>query len=91
MRRLLLTSALLAATVAGISTAQAGGRGSSYGYDGGSYGSGGSVYVRPHVRGDGGYVAPHHRSAPNGSAYDNYGSRGNVNPYTGARGSRNPW
>lgn len=44
-------------------------------------------YVRGHVRRDGTYVQPHYRSSPNRSALDNYSTRGNVNPYTGERGS----
>lgn len=48
------------------------------------------VYVQPHVRSNGTYVQGHYRSAPNSSAYDNYSTRGNVNPYTGQAGTRNP-
>lgn len=45
------------------------------------------VYVKPHVRSDGTFVGGHYRSAPNGSRLDNYSSKGNVNPYTGERGT----
>lgn len=44
-------------------------------------------YVRPHVRRDGTYVEGHMRSSPNSNRFDNYSSQGNVNPYTGQRGS----
>lgn len=50
-----------------------------------------SEYVEGHFRYDGTYVQPHYRSSPNGSRYDNYSSRGNVNPYTGNRGTVNPY
>jgi len=44
-------------------------------------------FVRGYVRKDGTYVQPHYRSSPNRSTLDNYSTRGNVNPYTGERGS----
>ena len=42
------------------------------------------VYVRGYTRSDGTYVAPHYRSSPNATRNDNWTTRGNVNPYTGA-------
>jgi hypothetical protein len=45
------------------------------------------TYVQGHVRSDGTYVQGHVRSAPNGTASDNYGTRGNMNPYTGKAGT----
>jgi hypothetical protein len=47
------------------------------------------TYVRGHYRRDGTYVQPHYRSAPDGNPYNNWSTRGNVNPYTGAVGTRN--
>ena len=44
-------------------------------------------YVKPHVRKDGTYVEGHVRSAPDNSQYNNYGSKGNINPYTGQLGT----
>ncbi len=44
--------------------------------------------VRGHIRSDGTYVAPHYRTDPNIYRYDNYSSQGNVNPYTGRRGTQ---
>jgi hypothetical protein len=35
------------------------------------------------------YVPPHQQTNPNSTQTDNYGARGNVNPYTGAVGTRN--
>lgn len=33
------------------------------------------------------YVAPHYRSSPDRTKYNNYSSKGNYNPYTGKKGS----
>jgi hypothetical protein len=52
--------------------------------------SSGAVSVRGYTRADGTYVAPHMRSAPNGTAADNWRTKGNVNPYTGAAGTKVP-
>jgi hypothetical protein len=46
--------------------------------------------VRGHVRKDGTYVQPHHRTAPNSSMRDNYSTQGRINPYTGQMGTKNP-
>ena len=51
----------------------------------------GSTYVRGYTRSDGTYVQPHYRSAPNSTTYDNWSSRGNVNPYTGRQGTQSPY
>lgn len=48
------------------------------------------VYVNGYTRSDGTYVAGHYRSSPNSTTSDNYSTRGNVNPYTGAVGTRDP-
>ena len=45
-------------------------------------------YVNGYVRRDGTYVAPHMRSEPNSTRYDNYSTQGNTNPYTGREGSQ---
>jgi len=46
------------------------------------------VRVRGHFRRDGTYVQPHYRSYPDGNFYNNWSTKGNVNPYTGAPGTR---
>ena len=46
------------------------------------------VSVRGHQRKDGTYVKPHYRSHQNGLPQDNFSAKGNVNPYTGKRGSK---
>lgn len=48
------------------------------------------VDVKGYYRKDGTYVAPHRRSAPNGTKLDNWSTRGNVNPYTGKVGTVDP-
>ena len=49
------------------------------------------VRVRPHVTNRGTYVQPHVRTAPNKTRTDNWGSKGNVNPYTGKAGKIDPY
>ena len=49
------------------------------------------VRVRGYTRKDGTYVAPHYRSSPNSTKADNWSTKGNVNPYTGQPGTRNPY
>lgn len=49
------------------------------------------VRVRGYTRRDGTYVAPHYRSSPNSTKMDNWSTRGNVNPYTGREGTREPF
>ena len=49
------------------------------------------VHVNGYTRRAGTYVAPHYRSSPNRTTLDNYATRGNVNPYTGQVGTRNPF
>lgn len=41
------------------------------------------VYVKGHTKKNGTYVAPHYRSSPDGSPYNNWSYPGNTNPYTG--------
>jgi hypothetical protein len=49
----------------------------------------GSTRVKGYFRRNGTYVAPHYRSSPNYTPYDDWSTRGNVNPYTGEVGRRN--
>jgi hypothetical protein len=44
-------------------------------------------FVNGYVRRDGTYVQPHMRSSPDGNPFNNYSTRGNVNPYTGVPGT----
>jgi hypothetical protein len=66
---------------------------SPYGGGYGNYGTGSnpnSIYHQGYMTRDGAYVAPHYQTAPNTTQYDNYGTRGNYNPYSGAYGTQRP-
>ncbi|WP_150787870.1 hypothetical protein [Pseudomonas fluorescens] len=45
------------------------------------------VSVSGYTRNDGTYVAPHYRSAPDGSFDNNWSTLGNINPHTGRLGT----
>jgi hypothetical protein len=78
MKKLVLAGALvLAATAAEAQYLGTGSNPSSHPVQG---------YIAP----SGTYVQPHQQTNPNSTQTDNYGTRGNVNPYTGAVGTRNP-
>ena len=47
-----------------------------------------SHYVQPHVNSNGAMTPGHYQTNPNNTQLDNYGTRGNLNPYTGAVGTR---
>ncbi|WP_143273357.1 hypothetical protein [Azospirillum palustre] len=49
------------------------------------------TYTRGYVRRDGTYVQPHLSTPRNDNPFDNYSTRGNVNPYTGQAGTVNPY
>ena len=46
------------------------------------------VHVRGYTKKNGAYVQPHMRTAPNGTKKDNYSTKGNINPYTGKKGTK---
>lgn len=46
--------------------------------------------VDGYIRRDGTYVPPHYRSTPDSSYNNNWGVRGNQNPYNGQYGTRSP-
>ncbi len=45
-------------------------------------------YYKPST---GRYVAPHYKTTPNRSKFDNFSTKGNYNPYTGKKGTVNPF
>jgi hypothetical protein len=45
------------------------------------------VFVHGYFKRDGTYVAPHYRSAPDGYFYNNWSTKGNINPYAGRKGT----
>jgi hypothetical protein len=47
-----------------------------------------SHYVSPHTTSSGTYVPGHYATNPNNTQLDNFGTRGNVNPFTGSVGTR---
>lgn len=47
--------------------------------------------VKGYTKKNGTYVVPHYKSTPNKSKFDNYSTKGNINPYTGKKGSVNPF
>jgi hypothetical protein len=48
------------------------------------------TYQRPHIDKNGRYSDGGYRTTPNGTQLDNYSTKGNVNPYSGKKGNRNP-
>lgn len=44
-------------------------------------------FTHGYTRRDGTYVQPHMKSEQNQYKFDNYSSRGNINPYTGSAGT----
>jgi hypothetical protein len=46
--------------------------------------------VQGYTAPSGTYVQPHQQTNPNSTQRDNYSATGNVNPYTGAVGTRTP-
>jgi hypothetical protein len=45
-------------------------------------------YFKPST---GRYVQPYYRSTPNKTKFDNWSTKGNYNPYTGKKGTVNPY
>lgn len=45
-------------------------------------------YYKPST---GRYVAPHYKTTPNRTKFDNFSTKGNYNPYSGKRGTVNPY
>lgn len=47
--------------------------------------------VRGYTKKNGTYVAPYQRTNPNSTKMDNYSTKGNVNPYIGKPGTKDPY
>ncbi|MFZ5804890.1 MAG: hypothetical protein ACOY7U_08565 [Acidobacteriota bacterium] len=47
--------------------------------------------VRGYTRKSGAYVAPHRKTNPDKSKFNNYSAKGNFNPYTGKKGTKDPF
>ena len=90
MKKLAIALVLVVASVTAASAQYGSNSQSPYG---GTYGTGSnpnSHYVSPYTTQSGTYVAPHYQTNPNNTQMDNYGTRGNLNPYTGEYGTRAP-
>ncbi len=83
------TAAILALLLALSSPAGARG-GGGHSSSSGTGSSSSSHSVEGYTTNRGTYVAPYHATNPNATQRDNYSATGNVNPYTGAVGSRAP-
>lgn len=49
------------------------------------------TYVQGYTKKDGTYVQGHYKTEANSSKYDNYSSKPNINPYTGKKGTVDPY
>ncbi len=47
--------------------------------------------VKGYTKSNGTYVAPHYKTPPNKSKFDNFSTKGNINPYTGRKGTVDPF
>lgn len=52
--------------------------------------SGAVIDVNGYTKKNGTYVAPHKRTKQNSTELDNFSTQGNVNPYTGKKGTKVP-
>jgi hypothetical protein len=52
--------------------------------------AGAQQYVNGYYKSNGTYVQGYYRSTPDGDPSNNYSTRGNINPYTGQVGTRDP-
>lgn len=50
-----------------------------------------STRAKGYTKKSGKYVAPHYKTTPNKTKTDNYSTKGNVNPYTGKEGTKDPY
>jgi len=93
MKMLLAAAALLAGVSGALAQSPFGTTTHSPFGSSGLYGTGSnpsSHYVQPHFNSSGTFTQGHHQTNPNNTQFDNYNTRGNYNPYTGAYGTRSP-
>lgn len=79
MKQVLLAAALTLATAAGVHAQY--------------YGTGSNPNSHPvqgYTTSTGTYVQPHQQTNPNSTQRDNFGTRGNYNPYSNSYGTRTP-
>jgi len=85
-----MTKWILAAALVVVAT---GAQAQYYGGGNSSYGSGSNSQSHSrsgYMTQSGTYVAPSVATNPNNTQMDNYGTRGNYNPYSGTYGTRTP-
>lgn len=92
MKKLILAGGLMLVATGALAQSRGlyGSSGSSYGGSGGFGSNSQSHTVSPYINSHGSSVQGSHATNPNNTQMDNYGTRGNVNPYTGAVGTRTP-
>lgn len=56
-----------------------------------AYSEGHAASTRGYMKKSGTYVQPHQKTAPDRSKYNNYSTKGNTNPYTGKKGTVDPY
>jgi hypothetical protein len=91
MRILLISAGLLASIGAVQAQDLFKGRNSGSGLGYGTGSNPNSHTTQGYTAPSGTYVQPHHQTNPNNTQLDNYGTRGNVNPYNGNVGTRSPY
>src|SRR6266508_5215304 len=72
-----------------VSAKKGGGHGTSTGSKA-TTSKGSETSVHGYTRKTGTYVAPHQRTTPDGTKGNNWSTKGNVNPYTGKPGTKEP-
>lgn len=53
--------------------------------------TGPTVRVKGIIKKDGTYIAPHNRTSPDKSRLNNWSTKGNINTYTGKKGTADPF
>jgi hypothetical protein len=56
-----------------------------------AYADSSNVYVHRHITKSGTIVQQHYRTHPDHSRQNNWSSKGQANPYTGKKGTKNPY
>ena len=51
----------------------------------------GAQRTRGYMKKNGTYVMPHYKTRKDGTRLNNYSTKGNVNPYTGKKGYKDPF
>ena len=49
-----------------------------------------STMTNGYIKSNGNYVAPHYKTEPDKTTYNNFSTQGNYNPYNGQSGTKSP-